>query len=190
MTSYMTALDIAYHRTDGRGYLERRLVALAMVACIGLAVLLIGALLIFGPTVEKHVGRAVGHETMVAYLWWIVQWPLLVLGLLAAFATMLYLGPDVEQRSWRLVSPGALVAVVVWLAASGAFAFYTAHFDSYNKAWGSLAAVIVLLTWLWITGLALLFGAELDSELEGARGSRALAADSGQPWPSTTSTTS
>jgi membrane protein len=166
MANYMTALDIAYHRTDSRGFVRRRLVALAMVACLGLAFLLIAGLLIFGPTAERHVGRAVGHESAVAYLWWTVQWPILGLGLLAAFAAMLYLGPDVEERSWRMATPGAVIAAVVWLAASGAFAFYTAHFDSYNRAWGSLSAVIVTLTWLWLTGLALLFGAELDSEIE------------------------
>jgi membrane protein len=137
-----------------------------LVACLGLAFVLIAGLLIFGPTVERHVGRAVGHETTIRYLWWTVQWPILVLGLLAAFATMLYLAPDIEQRSWRVATPGALVAAVVWLAGSGALAFYTANFDTYNKSWGSLSAVIVTMLWLWLTGLALLFGAELDAELE------------------------
>jgi membrane protein len=84
----------------------------------------------------------------------------------AGFATMLYLGPDVDERDWRLVRPGAFVAVVVWLAASSAVAFYAAHSNFYSKAWGSLSAVIVVLTWLWLAGLALLFGAELDSEVE------------------------
>lgn len=135
-----------------------------MVACLGLAFLLLAGLLIFGPAVEERVGRAVGHPRAVGYVWWIAQWPILVLGLLTAFAAMLYLGPDVEERSWRLAKPGALVAVVIWLAASGALAFYTAHFYSYNRAWGSLSDVIVTLTWLWLAGLALHFGAELDSE--------------------------
>jgi len=166
MANYMTALDIAYHRTDGRGFIKRRLVALAMAGCIGVAFLLIAGLLILGPTIEHRVGHATGHETVVAVLWWTVQWPILVLGLLAAFAAILYLGPDVEDRSWRMATPGAIVAVLVWLAASGAFALYTAHFDSYDKTWGSLTAVIVTLTWLWLTALALLFGAELDSEVQ------------------------
>lgn len=165
MSSYMTALDLAFDRTDGRSFLARRLVALKLVACLVVAFVLVAGLLIFGPPIEEHVGRTLGHERAVAYVWWIVQWPILVLGLLAAFATMLYLGPDVERRSWRMATPGAVVAVVIWLAASGAFALYTARFDSYNKAWGSLAAVIVMLVWLWLAGLALLFGAELDSEL-------------------------
>lgn len=166
MTNYMTALDIAYDRKDDRGFVKRRLVALAMVAGLGLAFLLVAGLLIFGPTIQETVGHAVGHESAVSYIWWIAQWPILVLGLLLAFAAMLYLGPDVRERSWRLATPGALVAVAVWLAASGALAVYTAHFHSFNKAWGSLAAVIVTLTWLWLASLALLFGAELDSEVD------------------------
>ena len=166
MTNYMTALDLAFDRTDSRGFVTRRLVALKMVGCIGLAFLLIAVALIFGPMVQRSLGHAVGHETLVAVLWWIVEWPILVLGLLAAFAAMLYLGPDVEERSWRIATPGAVVAVVVWLATSGLLALYTEHFHSYNHAWGSLSAVIVTLIWLWLTGLALLFGAELDSEAE------------------------
>jgi membrane protein len=167
MTNYMTALDIAYHRTDSRGFARKRLVALGMVACLGLAFLLVAGLLIFGPAIEARVGHATGHETTVAVLWWTVQWPILALGLLAAFAAMLYLGPDVHEPSWRMATPGAVAAALGWLAASGGFALFTAHFDAYNKAWGSLSAVIVTLIWLWLTSLALLFGAELDAEVEG-----------------------
>ena len=108
-------------------------------------------------------------QSAVSWIWWSVRWPILVVGLLAAFATLLWLGPDVEARSWRLVTPGSLVAVVMWLVVSGAFAIYTSRFGSYNKTWGSLSAVIVMLTWLWLTSLALLFGAELNAEIERPR---------------------
>ena len=89
--------------------------------------------------------------------------------LLAAFATLLWLGPDVDHPRWRFITPGAVVAAVVWLAVSGLFAVYTARFGSYNKTWGSLSAVIIMLTWLWLTGLALLFGAEINAEAERSR---------------------
>ncbi|HVH52208.1 MAG TPA: YihY/virulence factor BrkB family protein, partial [Gaiellaceae bacterium] len=82
-----------------------------------------------------------------------------------AFAWLLYLGPDVE-RKWRWVTPGAVVTTVLWLATSGLFAVYTGMFGSYNKTWGALSAVIVMLTWLWLAGVALLFGAEIDAEIE------------------------
>ena len=169
MTTYMTALNIAYDRTDRRNFVVKRVTALLMVACIGLAFILIAVLLIFGPQIEKHVGSALGISTFLKYLWWIAQWPILAVGLLAAFATLLFLGPDVDHPRWRFLTPGSVVAVLIWLACSGAFAYYTANFGSYNKTWGSLAAVIVMLTWLWLTGLALLFGAELNSELERSR---------------------
>jgi membrane protein len=93
----------------------------------------------------------------------------LIAGLLAAFATVLYLGPNVDHPKWQFITPGSLIALFVWLAASGLFAIYTSMFGAYNKTWGTLAAVIVMLTWLWLTGLALLFGAEVNAEAERSR---------------------
>jgi len=111
--------------------------------------------------------------------WWVAQWPILLVGLLAAFATLLYLGPDVDHPRWEFLTPGSLVAAFLWIATSGLFAVYTAMFGSYNKTWGSLSAVIVMLTWLWLTGMALLLGAEINSEVERSRRLRG-----GAPAPS------
>jgi membrane protein len=169
MTTYMSALSTVYDHKDGRTFVKKRLVALAMVAAIGVAVLLVGLLMIFGPFVERWLGRTLGQEDLVAWLWWTIEWPLLAVGLLAAFAVLYYFGPDVEHRRWRLVTPGAAVALVVWLLASGGFAVYASLFGSYNKTWGSLSAVIVTLTWLWLTSFALLFGGEVNSEVERSR---------------------
>jgi membrane protein len=169
MTSYMTAINLAYDRTDRRGFVQKRRIALVMAACIGMAFVLVAALLIFGPVLEAWVGRQLHIESVLGILWWVVQWPILLVGLLAAFATLLYLGPDVDHPRWRFLTLGSLVAAVIWLATSGLFAVYTATFSSYNKTWGSLAAVIVMLTWLWLTGLALLFGAEINAEAERSR---------------------
>lgn len=169
MTTYMAALNIAYGRDETRPFVRRRLVALVMAACIGVAFLLVAVLLVFGPTIQHYVGHALGVESTLGYVWWAAQWPILLLGLLAAFATLLYLAPNVEHPRWTFLSLGSAIAVATWLIVSGAFAFYTAHFSSYNKTWGSLSAVIVMLTWLWLTGLALLFGGELNAEAERAR---------------------
>jgi membrane protein len=164
MTGYMTAINLAYERKDTRNFVRKRLVALTMVGVIGVAFLLVAVLLMFGPAVEhllaSHAGGASGA---VGWIWWIAQWPILIVGLVAAFETLLYLGPDVPKRRWRLLSPGPLAAAVVWIAVSAAFAFYSSSFGSYNKTWGSLSAVIVMLTWLWLTALALLLGAEIDA---------------------------
>jgi membrane protein len=169
MTSYMTALNIAYDRKDRRSFVKKRVVALKMAGAIGFAFVLIAVLLIFGPAVEHWVGTTLHIQPVLQWVWWVAQWPLLVAGLLAAFATTYYLGPDVDHPKWHFLTVGSVIAVVVWLLTSGLFAVYTSTFGSYNKTWGSLSAVIVMLTWLWLTALALLFGAEVNAEIERSR---------------------
>jgi membrane protein len=170
MTSYMTALNLAYERKDGRSFIRKRVIAVELVAVIGFAFLLVAVLLIFGPPIERFVaGHAGPASGAVGWIWWIAEWPILVAGLLAAFATLLYLGPDVDHPRWRFVTPGSVFAALVWLAASGGFAVYTSMFGSYNKTWGSLAAVIIMLTWLWLAAIALLLGAEINAEAERSR---------------------
>jgi membrane protein len=169
MTTYMAALNMAYDRSDERGFVKKRAVALLLAVTIGAAVVLVAILLILGPYVERWVGDLLGIEEVTSWLWWVVQWPLLAAGLLVAFGLLLYLAPDVEHRRWQFLTPGSVVALFVWLVASIGFALYTRYFGSYNKTWGSLSAVIVTLTWLWLTGLALLFGGEVNAEAERGR---------------------
>lgn len=170
MTSYMTAINLAYERKDGRSFIRKRIVAVQLVAVMGIAFLLVAILLIFGPPIEHFVAAHAGPASgAIGWIWWIATWPILIAGLLAAFATLLYLGPDVVHPRWRFITPGSVVSTVIWLAASGAFAFYTSAFGSYNKTWGSLAAVIIMLTWLWLAAIALLLGAEINAEAERSR---------------------
>src|SRR4051794_3860154 len=173
MNAYMTALNIAYDRKDSRSFPRKRLVALEMAAAIGFALALITVLLIFGPAIERWVGTTLHIQPVLKWVWWVAQWPLLIVGLLAAFATMYWLGPDVEHPRWHFLTVGSVIAVIAWIATSALFALYTATFGSYNKTWGSLSAVIVTLTWLWLTGIALLFGAEVNAEAERSRELRA-----------------
>ena len=170
MNAYMLALNIAYERKDRRSFVKKRVVALEMAAVMGAAFALVAVLLIFGPVVEKAIASRAGSAgSTIDVAWWVAQWPILLAGLLVAFATVLFLGPDVEHRKWQFLTPGSLVAAVLWIAASGLFAVYTSMFGSYNKTWGTLSAVIVTLTWLWLTGMALLFGAEVNAEVERSR---------------------
>ena len=165
-TTLMQGITTAFDRTDGRSFVRKRATALVLVACLlGAAGLVVG-LLVLGPYLERWVGDATEQPTLVGWAWWTAQWPILAAGLLFAFAVLLYLGPDVEQRQWLLITPGAITAMVIWLAASGGFAFYTANFGSYNKTWGTLSAVVVTLVWLWLTSMALLFGAEINAEVQ------------------------
>jgi membrane protein len=170
MNAYMLAVNTAYERKDSRSFVKKRIVALEMAAVISLAFALVAVLTIFGPVVEHAIASRIGAAGGVLNIvWWIAQWPIVLAGLLVAFATLLYLGPDVEPRTWQFLTPGSLVAAFLWIAASGLFAVYTATFASYNKTWGALSAVIVMLTWLWISGMALLFGAEINAEVERSR---------------------
>ena len=169
MTAFMRAFNRAYGREETRSFVRQRLIALLMVVTVTFALVLVMGLLILGPAISSWIGEAVNAEGTVALIWWAGQWPVLIGGLLAAFATLLYLGPNVDHPRWTFLSPGAGVAVVVWLLASGLFSVYTSMFGSYNKTWGSLSAVIVMLTWLWISSIALLLGAELNAEAERSR---------------------
>lgn len=169
MTTLMWGLNTAYERSETRGFVKQRVYALGMVGCMLVAFALVLVLLVLGPILAGWTGRTVGAPTLVAWTWWVAQWPILIAALLAIFAVVLYLGPDVVPPRFRLVTPGAIVATIIWLAASGLFAVYTATFSNYSKTWGSLAAVIVTLTWLWLTSLAILIAAEVNSEAERSR---------------------
>jgi membrane protein len=169
METLMWALNTAYDREETRGFLKRRLTALVMVFLLLIAFVLAFGLLVLGPSLSGWVGDAVGMEAFVKWLWWTAQWPILILGLLFVFATILYFGPNVDHPRWQFLTFGTVISLMVWLLASGGFAFYVSQFGSYNKTWGSLAAVIIMLTWLWISGLALIFGAEVNAESERSR---------------------
>jgi membrane protein len=166
MGTVISAVNVAYDRKDSRGFLRKRLAALVMAVFVGAAALLAGALLIMGPPLQAWLGGALDARTAVSAVWWVCQWPILIAALLFAFAVVLYIAPDVDHRRWQLVTPGSVVAVVVWLVVSGAFSFYTARFGTYDKTWGTLGAVIVTLIWLWLAGISLLFGGELNAETE------------------------
>jgi membrane protein len=169
MQNVMWALNLAYSRDETRGFVRRRLVAGGMAVFALMASALALGLLVLGPHLSHWIGDAVGQKTLVEFVWWIAQWPILIAGLMLAFGVIYYLGPNIEHPKWQFISFGAVFAVVVWLVASGAFAFYASRFGSYNKAWGSLSAVVVMLTWLWISSVALLLGAEINSESERSR---------------------
>jgi membrane protein len=169
MQTLMWALNTAYDREETRGFVKQRLTALAMIVLMLLAFGLAFGLLVLGPVLSNAIGSAVDQESFVEWLWWTAQWPILLLGLLFAFATILYLGPDVDHPRWRFLTFGTVISVVVWLLASGAFAVFVSRFGSFDKTWGTLAAVIIMLTWLWLSGVALLFGAEINAEAERSR---------------------
>lgn len=161
--------NVIYEIEEGRPFWKLRplqiLVTIVVVLLLALVTL---ALVLTGPAAEA-VGNAIGLGSLAVTLWSILKWPVLAVVVSLIFATLYYAMPNVKQPKFRWFSFGGLIALVVWVIASLIFAFYVANFGSYNKTYGTLGAVISFLVWLWITNLAVLFGAEFDAELERGR---------------------
>ena len=163
------AMNRIYEIDEGRPIWKLRPVMLLLtVSLVILAAVVLLALVLTGPVAES-VGDAIGLGATVVLVWQVAKWPVLLAVVILIVALLYYATPNVKQPKFRWVSVGAVLAIVVWILVSAAFGFYVANFSSYDKTYGALGGVIVFLLWLWLTNLALLFGAELDSELERGR---------------------
>ncbi|MBY6540624.1 YihY/virulence factor BrkB family protein [Rhodococcus sp. BP-349] len=163
------AMNRMYEVDEGRPIWKLRPVML-VVTLVGLiCIAAAGLMLAVSGPVATAVGDAIGAGDTALTVWNIARWPVVLALIILAVAILYYATPNVQQPKFRWISTGAGMAIVVWILASVLFGFYVANFSSYNKTYGSLAGVIIFLLWLWITNLALLFGAELDSELERGR---------------------
>jgi membrane protein len=166
MNSVIKAVNAAYDRVETRPFWKLRLTAIVLVLASGFAFAALFLLIVFG----GPLGEAIAEEARLGgafeLLWAVLRWPIAFAGVLLFFALVYYAGPNVDQRDWKWISPGSLVGGVAWLALSGLFALYTSFSSSYDKTYGSLAGGIILLLWLNYSAFALLFGAELNSELD------------------------
>jgi membrane protein len=167
--AFMRAANIIYETPEGRPIWKLRplqvLVTLVMIILLAIIAL---ALVLSGPLV-KIVADPIGVGTTAQDVWNYGKWPVLILLVITMFSLLYYAAPNVKLRGFKWVTPGVVLALVVWLLASLAFAFYVANFGSYDKTYGTLAGVVTFLVWMWITNLAVLFGAELNAELERSR---------------------
>jgi membrane protein len=160
------AANVIYEVEEGRPFYKLRpLQVLVTLICVIMLALVALSLVITGP-VAQAVGDAVGLGSAAVTAWDIAKWPVMALVVSAIFSLLYYATPNVK---FRWFTPGGFVALVVWVVASAGFAFYVANFSSYNKTYGTLAAVVVFLVWLWISNVALLFGAEFNAEMERGR---------------------
>ena len=165
MAAVSDSLNHAYGVKESRPFWKVR--ALALVMTIGLAVLVIAsmALLIFGPELGSLLAMRFGVGPEFEILWDLVRWPIVVVLLMFAAALIYYFAPDVQQE-WRWITPGSVLAVLAWVAASLLFRYYVEHFGQYNRTYGSIGAIIVLLTWMYLSGFFLLLGGEINAEVE------------------------
>jgi membrane protein len=167
--SFGRAMNRIYEIREGRPVWKLRPVMLlvTLVSVILVAIVLLG--LVVSGAIAQKVGDAIGLGSTAVTVWNIAKWPVMLVIVVFIVALLYYATPNIKQPKFRWLSIGALVAIVVWVVASAVFGFYVSNFSSYNKTYGSLAGVIVFLLWLWLTNIALLFGAELDAELERGR---------------------
>jgi membrane protein len=169
VAAFMRASNAIYDVEEGRPIwksLPTR-VGTTLVMLVLLAIAAIGVVLSGG--LAEQAGKVIGVDRQAVEIWDIAKWPVLLAVVSLMFAILYWAAPNVKHPRFRWVSPGGIVAVVLWVLASAAFAFYVASFASYNKTYGALGGVIVFLTWLWISNIAVLFGAELNAELERGR---------------------
>src|SRR3954469_8420518 len=160
------ALNVVFEVRSGRSFLRRKLVDVASTAVLLVLVLVKLVLACVGGGFAEYLLVFLGLGSGVARAWNLARWPAAVLVAMLVFAYVYYVTPDVQQRSFRWVTPGAIVGVLLWLAASLGFAAYLNRVADVGAAYGAFAGAIVLVAWLWLTNVALLFGAELNAEIE------------------------
>jgi len=169
VSAFMRAANAIYDVGEGRPIWKTLpvRVGITIVTLILLAVCAV-AVVVTGP-LAKQVGNLVGLGGAAVTAWDIAKWPVLILIVSFMFAILYWAAPNVKHPKFQWVSPGGVLAVVLWIVASAAFAFYVANFSSYNKTYGSIGGVIAFLTWLWISNIVILLGAEFNAELERGR---------------------
>jgi membrane protein len=166
VSAFMRASNSIYDVEEGRPIWKTlptrvgtTVVLLVLLAAVSIGVVLTGGL-------AKQVGNVIGVGSTAVSVWNIAKWPVLLLLVSFMFAFLYWAAPNVKHPKFSLITPGGILAVVIWLVASAAFAFYVANFGSYNKTYGSLGGVVVFLVWLWISNIAVLLGAEFNAERE------------------------
>ena len=166
MGAVIKAVNRAYDRIETRPFWKLRLIAIVLVFATGLTTAGMFLLIVFGGSLGDAVVARTGLGDTFKLIWSIARWPIAFVAVLLFFAFVYHLAPNIEQRGWRWRSPGSLVGALMWLVLSGLFALYTSYSGSYARTYGSIAGAIVLLLWLNYSSWAILFGAELNAELD------------------------
>jgi membrane protein len=166
MTSVLKAVNKAYERPETRPFWKVRGVAIILVVSSGITTAGIFLLIVVGGSLGDAISKRAGLGGVFQWTWGIARWPIAFCAILLFFGLVYYLGPNKEQRSWKWVTPGSLVGGALWLLLSGLFALYVTFAGNYTKTYGTIASGVILLLWLNYSAFALLFGAELNAELD------------------------
>jgi membrane protein len=171
--AFMRASNAIYEVPEGRPLWQKLPIRIGLTVLTGVLLTASAVIVVFTGRLAAVVGGALGIGPTAVAVWGVAKWPVLVAIVAVLFDILYWASPNAQQAGFRWVTPGGVLAVLIWVAASGGFALYVAHFRSYNKTYGSLAAAIIFLVWLWISNLAVLLGAEFDAELQRGRAIRA-----------------
>ena len=166
MGSIMKAVNRAYELQETRPFWKSRWIAIVLVVATGLTTAGVFLLIVVGGSLGDAIAKKAGLGSVFHWTWAILRWPLAFCAILLFFALVYYLGPNKQQRSWRWVTPGSVVGGALWLVLSGLFALYVTFAGNYTKTYGTLASGIILLLWLNYSAFSLLYGAELNAELD------------------------
>ena len=169
VAAFMRASNSIYDMEEGRPVWKTLPVRVGLTVVLLLLLVVTTLAVVLTGGIAEKVGSVVGLGSTAVTVWNIAKWPVLLLVVSFMFALLYWAAPNVKQPGFRWLSPGGILAVVGWLIASGAFAFYVSNFGSYNKTYGALGGVIVFLVWLWISNIMILLGAEFNAELERGR---------------------
>jgi membrane protein len=167
LVSIVSSLNRAYDLEEERPWWKVRLIAIGLTIALACFILVSFALVLAGPMLADWIAERFGLGELFAWTWKIVQWPIAIVLIATAIGLVYYFAPDAEQ-DWAWVTPGAAVATLLWLIASLGFKIYVSRFSTYNETYGAIGGVIVLLLWFYLTGLAILVGAEMNAEIEHA----------------------
>src|SRR3954468_22074638 len=167
VNAIIDTLNQAYDIQEGRPWWKVKAIALGLTVALAIFILLSFGLILVGPTLAEKVAVWMHLGPAFAWTWKILQWPVVFALVALAIALIYYYAPDAEQ-DWVWITPGSVIATVLWVLISLAFKFYVANFGSYNATYGTIGGIIVLLTWMYVSSLAILVGAELNAEIEHA----------------------
>lgn len=180
--AFMRASNTIYDVPEGRPIWKTLPIRLGVTAVIGVLLLASAVIVVFTGRLAESVGDVIGVGSTAVAVWDIAKWPVLLVLVSLMFAILYWASPNARHGGFRWVSPGGVLAVVIWLVISGLFAFYVSNFGSYDKTYGTLAGVIIFLVWLWLSNIAILLGAEFDAELERGRAIAAGHAADDEPY--------
>ena len=166
MGSVIKAVNRAYNRQETRPFWKLRGIAIVLVVLSGVTTALVFLLIVVGGDLGNAISKKAGVSGAFDWIWGILRWPVAFAAVLLFFAFVYYLAPNRDQRNWKWITPGSVVGALLWLALSGLFALYVTFAGHYTKTYGSIASGVILLLWLNYSAFALLYGAELNSELD------------------------